>query len=156
MGRKVSPVYIRRFSAPPDVIYWHPRTPEHGDCVVAALSLATGVTYESALAACVRVQSDVLRKGMSWPETKKAAKLLGYSCITKRTGSFELDDSTGLLHVYVPGSRAASSHAVYLWEGRVIEPMYARTQLWLDCSAFLTHYKYSAGSLMIVTAMEGV
>jgi hypothetical protein len=95
-------------------------------------------------------------RGMSWPETKKAAKLLGYSCITKRTGSFELDDSTGLLHVYVPGSRAASSHAVYLWEGRVIEPMYARTQLWLDCSAFLTHYKYSAGSLMIVTAMEGV
>lgn len=146
--------YIRRFSAPPDVIYWNPRSPEHGDCVVAGLTLACGVTFETALAAAAQVCPDVLTKGLTWPESRKVAKRLGFSSTIKKVGSFELDDSTGLLHVYIKGQMKASSHVVYLWEGRVLEPMAARQQLWLDCSAFLQHYKYRAGSLMIVTPKE--
>lgn len=146
--------YIRRFSAPPDVLYWNPRSPEHGDCVVAALELACGVTYETALAAAVQVCPNVLTEGLTWPDSKKVAKKLGFTSVIKKADSFECDDSTGLLHVFIPGQREKSSHAVYLWEGRVIEPMAARRQLWLDCSAFLTHYKYRAGSLMVVTPKE--
>jgi hypothetical protein len=147
-------VYINRFSAPPDVLYWHPRTPEHGDCVVAALSLATGVTYETALAEAARLQADVLKTGLTWHETRKIAKKLGFKSMIERAGKFDLEEATGLLHVYIKGQMKTSSHAVYLWEGRVIEPMYARTQLWLDASAFLAHYKYRAGSLMVMKAKE--
>ncbi len=146
--------YINRFSAPPDVIYYYSRSPGHGDCVVAALAMACGVTYETALAVAAQVRPDALTKGLSWPETRKAARKLGYTSTIKKSGSFELDDSTGLLHVYIPGQREKSSHAVYLWEGRVIEPMNARCQLWLDCDSFLKHYKYRAGSLMIVKVKE--
>lgn len=147
-------VYINRFAAPPDVLYWHPRTPEHGDCVVAALSLATGVTYETALASCVQIEPDVLTVGMSWPQTRKAAKHLGFKTHVLKQGSFDLEEATGLLHVYIPSQRSKSSHAVYLWEGRILEPMYARTQLWLDAAEFIKHYKYKAGSLLVVKAKE--
>lgn len=146
--------YINRFSAPPDVLYYYSRSPGHGDCVIAALALACGVTYETALASAAQVNPALLKKGLSWPETRKVAKKLGFTSTIKKSDSFELDDSTGLLHVYVKGQMEKSSHAVYLWEGRVIEPMNARCQLWLDCSAYLAHYKYRAGSLMIVTAKE--
>jgi len=146
--------YINRFSAPPDVIYFHPRSPGHGDCVVAALALACGVTYETALAAAARVYSDLLKNGLTWPQTRKVAKKLGFRADVKKAGSFDPDESSGLLHVYIKGQMKRTSHAVYLWEGRIVEPMNARSQCWLDTSTFLKHYKYHVGSLMVLTPKE--
>lgn len=129
----------------PDVLHWSPRSAGHGDCAVAALELACGVSYETALAACINVVPAALKRGLTLKEMQKAATFLGF--VTKRRRKFDLEEDTGILCVIDPKD-ASSEHAVYLWEGRIIEPMSDRCQLWLSAPAFLAHYQYKATTLL--------
>jgi hypothetical protein len=137
----------RLFAAPPDVLRWSPRSQGHGDCTVAALELACGVTYETALAAALAHDPDVLRTGMLLRHVCGAAKLLGFQAEIKR--KYSLEDNTGILSVHQPRHRG-SAHVVYLWEGRIIEPMDERRQLWLDAEQFLKHYRCVHDALIIM------
>lgn len=153
----------RLMAAPPDVLRWVPRSDGHGDCAVAALELACGVTYETALAACLKVEPQVLTEGMTVGQIRRAARVLGLKAVyrgwskaTKRKPTkplFDLDDDTGILSVNQPHVED-SGHVVYLWEGRIIEPMNARQQLWLNAHDFLSHYKYEAEGIITLTREE--
>ena len=131
-------------AAPPDVIRWAPRSQGHGDCAIAAVSLACGVTYEVALAAALAFEPEVLTEGLSLKNIEKTVQQLGLT--TKRRRKFELDEDTGILTI--PG------HAVYLWEGRILEPASSLCNLWLNAQAYLSHYKAKAGVLIEVTREE--
>lgn len=139
-------------TAPPDVLRWTSRSGDAGDCVVAALELACGVSYEDALAMSLRAAPNVLREGMWLTEIPKVARLLGYRVRKHRAGTFEADESTGILHVYQPHRPKETSHVVYLWDGRVIEPKADRRQLWRYPDQFLRHYGYRAGALLTLHA----
>lgn len=136
-------------AAPPDVLRWAPRSAEHGDCAVAALQIACGVTYEMALAASLSAQITVLSTGLRWHEIRKAAKLLGFTTQLVRREKVDLEEDTGLLDIRSKGERTGS-HIVYLWEGRIIEPMHELKQLWLDPNMYLQHYKFTHGSLLVL------
>ena len=145
---------MSNLAAPPDVLRWTPRyEQEHGDCAVSALSLACGVTYETALAAALKTAPEVLSQGMSWEEIKIAAKLLGMTPRLLRRGKYVLEESTGILNIKQPAVKD-SDHVVYLWEGRIIEPKQDRRQLWLSAEQFLQHYRYKASSLMVFVDEE--
>lgn len=135
----------RRFAAPPDVIYWWPRTPGHGDCFVAAIQIACGATHEVALAACLKVKPNVLTAGMGWRTARKAVASLGFRSTLHR--AFDVDEDTGILGVRQP-SVADSDHVVYLWEGRIVEPKSDRCQMWMSARSFLSHYKYEPYGLL--------
>lgn len=129
----------------PAVLHWSARSEAHGDCAIAALSLACGASYEEAVAACVTAVPKALDRGMTLKELEKAARGLGFA--TRRRLKYDVDDDTGILSVMVPGDHS-TEHCVYLWEGRVVEPMSDRRQLWLSATAFLSHYGYKAGTLL--------
>jgi hypothetical protein len=112
------------------------------DCAVASLSMFCCVNYEEALAACVLAQPAVLDCGMTWPEIRKAADILGADVKLVRSGRYDIDEATGLLNVR--GRR--DDHAVFLWEGRIVE---GNGELWLEPSEYLRHYKYRAHSLLV-------
>lgn len=141
----------RLFTAPPDVLRWVPRSDGHGDCAVAALELACGVTYETALLAAMKVCPDVLVDGLTTPEILRIARTLGFKARARH--KYDLDDDTGILVVKQPHV-VDSEHAVYLWEGRILEPMNARQQLWLKACDYLAHYHYTAGQLLFITRDE--
>lgn len=134
-------------AAPPDVIRWSPRSLGHGDCTVAAIELACGVTYETALSAALGAEPQVLTKGMNAKQIRVAMGFLGHK-IRVRT-KYDLTEDTGILAVTQPHVKD-SGHVVYLWEGRIIEPKNDRQQLWLDAQLFLTHYRYVADYLITI------
>ncbi len=139
-------------AAPPDVIRWSPRSQGHGDCAVSALELACGVTYETALVAAISVVPDVLTHGMRMKDIRKAAEFMGFKVRARR--KYDLEEDTGILSLYQPHVEE-SGHVVYVWEGRIIEPMISRCQLWLSAPAFLSHFKYTPGILLEIEAQEG-
>lgn len=140
-------------ASPPEVIRWAPRSQGHGDCAIAALEIACGVTYEQALSAALQVSTLVLTDGLNWPEIQQVALLLGFT--GKRIRKFDLEEDTGVLNVWQPGvGRAASDHVVYLWEGRIIEPSSDRQQLWLNSRDYLSHYHYTHGALLVLKRDE--
>ena len=134
-------------AAPPDILRWSPRSRGHGDCAVSALELACGVSYETALAAAVTVNLTVLGTGLTLPAMRQAAKLLGFKVRFHR--AFDIDEDTGILWL-VQAVSENGDHAAYLWEGRVVEPMQGREQLWLSARAYLAHYKYTVQGLLAV------
>ena len=138
-------------AAPPDVLRWSPRSQGHGDCAVAALELACGVTYEVALAAAISTNPHTLTSGMTWAAIRKAAQFLGFTTSLKQY--YNLEEDTGILNVWQARHKPTSDHVVFLWEGRIIEPRYDRRQLWLDAAQYITHYKYTAGGLLIMTQL---
>ena len=133
-------------AAPPDIIRWAPRSQGHGDCAVAALEMALGITYENALQAAIIVRPAVLGEGLNASQLKKAAKLLGFTFKLRRI--FDIDEDTGILGLTQNGVKDGG-HGVYLWEGRILEPMSGREQLWLHPQEFLAHYHYQANWLLI-------
>lgn len=133
-------------ASPPDILRWAPRSEGHGDCAIIAIELACGVSYETALAAALTLNGGVLIQGMMVSQVKSVCKSLGCKVVAKRV--FDVDEDTGILMVDQPHV-ADSGHAVYLWEGRIIEP--ALDQLWLNGSQFISHYKYRAELLLVVT-----
>lgn len=130
---------------PPSVIHWCARTSSHGDCGIAAIAHACGLTYEQALAATLPVAPKALVDGLYNHEVKRILASLGFSsrCLRK----FDLDDESGILAVCQPHNED-SGHYVYLWEGRIIEPHAKRQQLWLNPADYLAHYKYLATHLI--------
>lgn len=134
--------------APPDVLYWNPRSGDHGDCAVAAIELACGITYERALEVCLSVAPKLLSDGMLWGQIRRAAQKLGFRVKTLRPGNYDLDDdeTTGILDL--EGDQT-EGHVVYVWAGRIIEPKFDRRSLWVDSGMFLKHYHYTAGSLLV-------
>lgn len=139
------------FAAPPDVLRWSPRSAGNGDCVVAAIEIACGVTYEQALEAAVRECPKLVMKNGIWVrQCQRIIARLGWK--SRLRYKIDLDDDTGILFVNQPqydvNEDGSCEHAVYLWEGRVIEPQNARRQLWLSAEAFLSHYKTKATSLI--------
>lgn len=136
----------RQLAAPPDVLRWEQRAQGHGDCTLAALSLALGVSYENVLATAVTVAPTVLQEGMTLKEMCKVAKNFGVKAKMYRKYTLD-DDTTGILSVKQPHVKG-SAHVVYLWEGRVLEPEHTRAQLWLDYRDYLAHYKYGHDGLL--------
>lgn len=134
-------------AAPPDVLRWSPRSAGHGDCTIAAIELACGVTYEQALAAAVQVDPNVLDRGLHGTEIVRTVQLLGFAGELRRT--YNLEEDTGMLFVQERGGRRVH-HVVYLWEGRILEPRDDRRQLWLSAEQFLKHYRYKAYGLIVV------
>lgn len=98
----------------------------------------------------------MLTEGMFLTEVPKAARALGYRVRRLRAGRYDLEEATGILHVYqrhrpIP----ETSHVVYVWEGRVIEPKSDRRQMWRHAEQFLKHYGYRAGALLVLEPREG-
>jgi hypothetical protein len=87
---------VTTVTAPPDVLRWTSRSGDHGDCVVAAIELGCGVSYEEALKACLAVNDKVLQQGMNWPDTRRAIKALGRGTKVLRAGT--LRDRRGDRH----------------------------------------------------------
>lgn len=143
---------MRQLAAPPDVIRWEQRSQGHGDCTIAALSLALGVSYENVLATAVTIAPCVLQEGMFLRDMCEVAKAFGFKARLHRKYTLD-DDTTGILSVAQPHVRG-SGHVVYLWEGRVLEPEHTRAQLWLDYRDFLTHYKYEHDALITLKQKE--
>ena len=127
---------------PPDVVRWVSRNGEDGDCAIAAIALATGASYEEALAAAVKVQEAAVTHGMVWRDIKATVRRLGFSCQAKR--KYNIRSDSGILDCKA-GRR---EHVVYLWAGRIIEPMLQRRTLHLDPEAYLKGEGWTAGMLL--------
>lgn len=134
-------------AAPPDILRWSPRSDGHGDCAVAAIELACGITYEQALSVCLGAAAGVLNEGLTGNEIKKAIKFLGLKPTLRF--KFDIEEDTGILSVGVP-DHPGWGHVVYLWEGRIVEPENERRQLWLSAASFLQHYGYTAEYLITI------
>jgi hypothetical protein len=131
---------------PPAYIKFMRQNTVNSDCVVSALAMLSGVTYEVALAACVIVKPDVLEQGMGrWENVKRAASILAQTTRVVPRGRYDLDEDTGLLHV----KSRKEDHVVLLWAGRIIE---GNGELWLDPDDYLRHYNYQPYSLLVRTA----
>src|SRR5262249_28520776 len=98
---------------------------------------ACGVTYEVALAGCMALDRTVVLQGLSTNHIQKVAE--GFGAKVKRRRKFDLDTDTGVL-ITDDGPRK-EGHAVYLWEGRILERRYTRQQLWLNPAEYFEHYK---------------
>lgn len=121
-------------NGPPDVVRWTPRSGEHGDCAVVAISLATGFTYEETLSACLSIQPGVLHVGLSGKHIKQVLALLGFTSRLHKK-RYDLNEDTGLLWVV---DTKDEGHIVYLWAGRVIDPIKSeRTALWLEADDYV-------------------
>jgi hypothetical protein len=144
-------------AAPPDVIRWVSRSGDHGDCAIAALAVACGVSYEVSLQACVAVVPAALQDGMRWLGIRKAARHLGYAVQTLPFERIHLDDdeTTGILEVEPIQRGAKEWHVVYVWAGRIVEPKFDRQELWEDPEQFLNHYGYRVSRLLVLTPKEG-
>lgn len=131
--------------APPDMVRWIPRNPENGDCALIAVQLATGLTYEAVLAAAVHVYPAVVTSGLSWSEIRRLVRRLGYHSTLLRRTAYDLDTATGILNVR--GTKV--DHVVYLWAGRVVEPV--DQSLWLDADDYLAVRRLRAARLLVVS-----
>lgn len=131
--------------AAPEVIRWTPRSGDHGDCAITALALACGITYETALSASLAAHPSSL-DGMALKHIRKAAGYLGFK--TRAVTKFDLTEDTGIL--WVVGRDDDESHVVYLWEGRILEPMCGVYEMWLSGEDFVNHYKYDTVKLITV------
>ena len=114
----------------------------HLDCAVACLATLFGVTYDEALVECSQVAPDVLEAGMNWQQIRAAAERLGAETKLIRRGRYDIEDATGVLNVR---SRSID-HAVFLWEGRVLE---GNGELWLSPDDYCRHYRVRPGSLLV-------
>ena len=125
---------------PPDVVHWVSRNGQDGDCAIAAISLATGASYEAVLAEAIQVRSDAVTVGLNWREIRTTIKRLGFSSRLRR--KYDLDEDTGILDC----KRGRQEHVVYLWEGRIVEPRWR--SMWRDPEAFLKHEDWAPGMLL--------
>lgn len=130
---------------PPDMVRWVPRNAENADCAITALQLASGLTYETVLEAAIRCRAVDLTNGVTWPQICRIAHRLGLRTKILRRGRYDIEEATGILNVK---HAKEGNHVVYLWEGRVIEPLFQ--SLWKDPDAFLNHHKYRATSLLVL------
>lgn len=130
---------------PPDVLRWIPRNAENADCGITVLQLACGLTYESVLTEAVKIHPHPVTAGLYLTEVIDIARRLGYK-ITKRL-TYDIQEDTGILSLL--GTRKKQEgHVVYLWKGRIVEPV--DHTLWLDPDDFLKFNKYRATALFVI------
>ena len=135
---------------PPDMICWVPRNTENADCAMIAIQLACGVTYEDVLMAVARRRYfTALSEGLSGAEVMSVIRSLGFVTKTIRRRRYDLNDSTGILFIGRKRrcKRPAWDHVVYLWAGRIIEPM--NETLWMDAKDYLGT-RHVSGALITV------
>ncbi len=132
---------------PPDCVRWINRNGEDNDCAVAAISLATGESYEQVLGTAMQVDPKALKTGMSMRKILVVLGLLGFAARLKR--KFDIDEETGIL-IVAELKNTYERHAVYLWEGRIVEPSLGRRTLWKDPEQYLTDEKSKAFWLIVL------
>lgn len=128
---------------PPDCVRWITRNGEDNDCAIAAISLATGHSYETVLGHAMAVHPGATVDGLTMRQIK--AVLLALDVPHRVRRKFDIEEDTGILWV----SGKSDEHVVYLWEGRVIEPSLGRRSLWLDPRGYLAHEKYLKATWLI-------
>lgn len=114
------------------------------DCVIAAFASLTGLTYTQALVHCATVNPDVLRLGMTWKDTRRAARRAGIK--TRVLRRFDMGDATGLLCVRRTKNGQLEEHVVLLWEGRLCD---GNGELWLEPDQYFSAYGYKPTSLLV-------
>ena len=137
---------------PPDVVRWVSRSGGDGDCAIAAISLATGHTYEQVLQAALDVGIHPLPDGLYTAEVKRILTHLKISWKLKRK-KFDLEKDTGILCLQAKNKKN-SDHAVYLWAGRIVEPAIEHRSFWLDPSLYLLTEDYSIECLLVLDSSE--
>lgn len=146
---------------PPDMVRYVARSGDHGDCVVAAVSMATGKTYEETVVACTLEAPQVLQEGMETKAILRVLKDLGFQASVlrlpkgKRANAEAVDaledaEITGILCV----SDGREHHAVYVWAGRPIEPRKDHQGMWLDISTFLESEGWKATEFITLREEE--
>lgn len=135
------------------MVRWVVRYGDHGDCALAAISLACGITYEVALTAALGV-TDAPYAGMFWRDIRRTVIKLGFKVKTIPFKQLDFTDEelTGILQLSKTGD--AEDHVVYLWRGRIIEPKADRQELWDDPEMFFSHYGYRVARLLQVVRHE--
>jgi hypothetical protein len=131
-------------SLPPSMVRLVRQTGIESDCVVAALASLTGLTYTQALVHCAAVNPGVLESGMTWKDTRKAARRAGIRTRVRRR--FDMTDETGLLCVRRQKNGHLEEHVVLLWEGRLCD---GNGELWLDPDQYFAQYGYKPTSLLV-------
>jgi hypothetical protein len=113
----------------------------HGDCAVAALAMLCGVDWPTAFAAFDDPRG-LLKHGVQpWTPIKRAAQRLGVK--TRVATRVDMERDTGIL--YVSDIYGPEGHAVFLWQGRIVE---GDGSLWLFVSDYLRAMQYEAHSLL--------
>ena len=133
---------------PPDCVRWIMRNGEDNDCAIAAISLATGTSYEHCLGLAMNITPKATSVGLTLRQIRAVITALKLNSRVRR--KFDLEEDTGILWV----SNSKDEHVVYLWEGRILEPSLGCRALWLDPKAYLEEQKYKATSLIVVEHPE--
>lgn len=132
-------------SCPPTMVRLVRQSGVETDCVVAALSSLIGLTYNQTLIHCAAINPDVLTHGMTWKDTRKAARRAGIR--TQVLRRFDAEEATGLLCVRrKKPDGTTEEHVALLWAGRVCDGNY---ELWLDVEDYCAAHGYKATSLLV-------
>jgi hypothetical protein len=113
------------------------------DCTIACLAMLLGVDYESALVACATIKPACC-EGLYLYEIQAAAEELDAPLKLRRARRFNLDEDTGILHVF--NLKSATYHVVILWRGTIIE---TDGTLWDDSSTYFASKGYRPGALLV-------
>ena len=143
-------------AAPPDVVRWTARGGLHGDCAIAAVAMACGVTYETALVAACTICRNPLVKGMTAAQLLRAARALRCAAEWTVFERIHFEDATGILWLQSTQLGVKEDHVVYLWGGRIVEPKFDRQELWEDPEQFFSHYGYRVARMLTVTRNEDI
>lgn len=138
-------------SLPPDIVRFSLRSGDDNDCALAAIEMATGISYNVLLAEAIQVCPGAVKDGMIWRDMRAVITALGMKTTLKR--KYDIDEDTGILGLEERRKgrhKSRREHVVYLWEGRVIEPWPTQRGAWLDPSAFLANEGWKATTLLVV------
>lgn len=108
MGRKVSK---------PKPLFVVCQQKHDGDCGVASLAMALGLSYEAVLVVASRIAPTVLGRGLYTVEIQLVAEDFGRELHKKM--KVDLDNDTGVLVIRY---KNRDEHAVFLTNGLVFEP----------------------------------
>lgn len=119
---------------------------KNGDCTVASLAMLLGLTYSESLVLVARVNPDVLKKGCTWSELKRAGTRHRPRVKLRERRQFSLDDDSpdcGILGIHLPDGK---QHAVYLKRGLIFD---GRTEQVWDADVYLRVHNAEAVSLLV-------
>lgn len=126
------------------ILRFVPQALGHGDCCISAMAMALDISYEQALVYMARVNKDVLVKGCTWREVRRAAKLHGATFMERRNFSLDEDsDDTGILCVTLADG---TPHAVFLRNGLIFD---GRTGCVWAADVFMAVHIGTATSLLV-------
>ena len=131
----------------PDFLRLQPQRDGLPDCSVAAIATLTGVDYNTVLIACLKLRRDALIKGLTVEQIMRVITRLGFTVRRWRRGTYDVDQHTGILHVFrgKSANQCEESHVVILWHGRILD---AGTDLWLSLDDYLGARGTRAGALI--------